>query len=100
MNRTFLVTGATQGIGLATSQCLAALGYNIVGIARNAVIDPFPGTLFLADLTDHTAAGDVFKRIKTEFEIDGIINNVGSEIPGRIKEITLADFHTVINSNL
>lgn len=51
MNKTVLITGATKGIGYATSKKLTDLGYNIIGIARLKSACDFPGKLFLADLT-------------------------------------------------
>lgn len=99
MSKTFLITGSTQGIGLETSKRLAALGHTIIGIARNNS-NEFPGQLFLADLADPMAAEKIFVDIKNKYEIDGVINNVGAEIPGRIEEIKLQDFHAVMDSNL
>ncbi|GEP07965.1 NAD-dependent epimerase/dehydratase family protein [Methylobacterium oxalidis] len=57
--RTFLVTGATKGIGRALSQQLAGAGHYVVGIARG--LDPdFPGTLASVDLSDSKASADAF----------------------------------------
>ena len=37
VQRTFLVTGASKGIGLAISKRLAAAGHEVVGIAREPI---------------------------------------------------------------
>jgi 3-oxoacyl-[acyl-carrier protein] reductase len=47
--RSFLVPGATKGIGRALSTRLADAGHQVVGLARNE--DPtFPGTMVAVDL--------------------------------------------------
>lgn len=45
-SRTFLITGASKGIGRALSERLAAAGHHVVGFARNADDASFPGTWF------------------------------------------------------
>lgn len=47
MSKMFLVTGATKGIGLAISQRLSGNGHMVIGVARNATDDLFPGKLFM-----------------------------------------------------
>jgi 3-oxoacyl-[acyl-carrier protein] reductase len=43
--RTYLVTGASKGIGRAVSERLAHAGHRVIGIARNPSAPGFPGTL-------------------------------------------------------
>jgi NAD(P)-dependent dehydrogenase (short-subunit alcohol dehydrogenase family) len=45
--RTFLVTGASKGIGRALSNQLAEAGHQVVGIARDAGDPDFPGRLIV-----------------------------------------------------
>jgi 3-oxoacyl-[acyl-carrier protein] reductase len=54
--RTFLVTGASKGIGRALSHRLTRAGHRVVGIARRT--EDFPGELVMADLAkrDETVA--------------------------------------------
>jgi NAD(P)-dependent dehydrogenase (short-subunit alcohol dehydrogenase family) len=92
MKRTFLITGASRGIGLALANRLAQQGHDVIGIARNAT-DRFPGRLHQLDLSDR-AAGEELAAIVRESDIDGIVNNVGlvrAEPLGSIAVETLED---------
>lgn len=100
MARTFLITGATKGIGLATSQLLTQQGHKVIGVARNAADESFPGELFLADLSDEKAAKDIFNEISLQHQVDGVVNNVGMAIPGYLQEITTDDLRTQLDINL
>lgn len=77
MKRTFLITGASKGIGRALSEQLAAEGHTVVGIVRNADDPSFPGTLVAADLSDAAATQSVIDELTRRFQFDGLVNNVG-----------------------
>ncbi|MBB1250945.1 SDR family oxidoreductase [Rhizobium sp. G21] len=92
MKRTFLITGASKGIGLALADRLAEQGHEVIGIARNAT-DGFPGCLHHLDLS-HRTVGEELAAIVRESGIDGIVNNVGlvrAEPLGNIAVETLED---------
>lgn len=55
--RTFLVTGASKGIGRALPERLARSGHEVIGLARREDDASFPGTLVSTDLTDAAATG-------------------------------------------
>jgi 3-oxoacyl-[acyl-carrier protein] reductase len=96
---TFLITGATKGIGLATAQYLISQGHHVLGVARNT--DPhFPGELFLVDLADAQATLELFTSLNEQYPIDGVVNNVGIAIPGYLAEITLTDMQTTFDINI
>ena len=46
-----LITGASKGIGLATSRMLAEQGHDVVGLARTEP-DDFPGLFRKIDLSN------------------------------------------------
>ncbi len=99
MSRTFLVTGASKGIGLSISKRLAASGRQVVGMARNATSD-FPGTLVPVDLADDAATHSALEWITQRFELDGVVNNIGLVHPASLSNVTLPALDEVLRVNL
>ncbi|AJW65133.1 3-oxoacyl-(acyl-carrier-protein) reductase FabG [Elizabethkingia miricola] len=97
--RTFLVTGASRGIGLEISNILTEHGHDIVGIARNKT-SCFPGELFPCDLTDIEKTEDVAELIKSKYSIDGIVNNAGIAIPQSLETLEFSSLQTVFDLNV
>ncbi|WP_274845739.1 SDR family NAD(P)-dependent oxidoreductase [Sinorhizobium meliloti] len=98
--RTFLVTGASRGIGRAVSERLAAAGHHVIGIARRADDSDFRGTLISVDLTDRQQTEDAFHDISERYGIDGIVNNVGLVRPQALGDIDLDALDAVLRLNL
>ncbi len=98
-NRTFLVTGASKGIGLALAERLAAAGHRVVGLARGGA-SRFPGELVSADLSDRHATARVLAELTVRHAFDGVVNNVGLVRPQRLGEIELGDMDDVFALNL
>ena len=61
-HQTFLVTGASRGIGLAISNLLMRQGHHVVGIARNSDAE-FSGTLISCDLCNLKQTDEVLQDI-------------------------------------
>ena len=97
--RTFLVTGASKGIGRALSQRLAAAGHHVVGIARGRDPD-FPGTLVSVDLNDTQASEKAFRELAQLYAFDGVVNNVGLARLHAVGEIDLHDLEDMLRVNL
>ncbi len=99
MSRTFLVTGASKGIGLALTHRLNSLGHHVVGLARHAATN-FPGTLIPVDLGDQGATDALLADLVSRFTFDGVVNNVGLVRPQRLGQIELAVLDEVLRVNL
>jgi NAD(P)-dependent dehydrogenase (short-subunit alcohol dehydrogenase family) len=98
-SHTFLITGASVGIGRATAEQLAAAGHTVIGLARRAAED-FPGDYRQVDLADRAATGKVLAELVDQYQIDGLVNNVGLVRPAPLEDIALEDLNDVYNVNV
>ncbi len=97
--RTFLVTGASKGIGRALSQRLADAGHHVVGVARRQ--DPgFPGTLVSIDLEDSQASRAALADLARRYAFDGVVNNVGLARLHPVGGIELQDLDDMLRVNV
>lgn len=102
MAQVVLITGASAGIGKATAELLAQMGYRVFGASLNPE-EYVPGvkTLFV-DVTDPEAIRRCVMEVQMQGgPIDILINNAG--IMGTVggpEEISRAQWERVINTNL
>ncbi|MFT0929907.1 SDR family oxidoreductase [Enterobacter cloacae] len=97
--RTYLITGATKGIGRALSDKLSEQGHQVVGIARNVDAN-FPGVLYTADLSSADETNLILLKIVENHEIHGIVNNVGVALPQQLGGIDIQTFLKVMDINV
>jgi len=108
---TALVTGGAKGIGLAISQELVALGWNVVVTGRDAAaIDTAvsglasgPGKAIgrVMDVRDRTSIDSVITDTRKEFgSLDSLINCAGVIIRNESEVLSEADWETVIDTDL
>src|SRR5579883_1605114 len=74
--RTFLVTGASRGLGRASVEALIKAGQKVVGMAREAPRDGFPGDFVACDLSDPHATAAALASITQRPQILGLVNKV------------------------
>jgi glucose 1-dehydrogenase len=113
MDKRVLITGATQGIGLATAQRFAFEGAKVV--ITDVVADEtllrvrqdfqkeYPDRVIVEhlDVTHENEVRDVFGRIGDLLGgLDVLINNAGINRQSATHEFTLKDFDEVIDVNL
>lgn len=97
--RTFLITGASKGIGRALAEHLDRSGHRVVGIARKPDLS-FPGILFPLDLSNRALTQEVLAELARTYEFDGLVNNVGLVRPQALGDIDLDAFDDVMRVNL
>ncbi|GMQ39836.1 MULTISPECIES: SDR family oxidoreductase [Enterobacter cloacae complex] len=98
--RTFLISGASKGIGRALSELLSRRGHHVIGLARNSDDPSFPGTLLSVDLSDDVATAKIIELLCRDYRIDGVINNLGFIRMGKLGEIDLNDLDDSFRLNL
>ena len=95
-----LVTGASRGIGRACSDLLAQAGFNVIGLARKAPEDSFPGEFYEVDVADRDALVSFLEWLVSERPVVNLINNVGLAGPELLEEITSETLDLVLETNL
>ncbi len=105
--RRALVTGSSQGIGLALAKGLAAAGAAVVLNGRNAdklkeAAEQLPGTEVLAfDVTDHAASRAAVDRFEREHgAIDILVNNAGMQHRGPLEDFPEDAFQRLLQTNV
>jgi 3-oxoacyl-[acyl-carrier protein] reductase len=96
---TTLVTGASRGIGAVICNYLAAHGHNIIGVARQRPED-FNGKFYAADLANEQEVDEVFAKIMTENEIDGLVNNAGRASRAKLEDVDLSELRDMFTLNV
>ena len=103
MDRLAVVTGASSGIGYATTLRLLKLGYRVIGISRNIEDDCFNNSNFQALKADLTNKKDI-ELISKEFKgknISILINSAGFgrfEPHEELSHKTIIDMVFLLNS--
>jgi gluconate 5-dehydrogenase len=102
-----LITGSSQGIGLALAQGMAAAGAEIVLNGRNAgklaaAVDTVPGARALAfDATDHAAVRAAVDGFEASIgPIDILVNNAGMQHRGPLEDFPEEAFQRLLQTNI
>lgn len=109
MSRVAIITGATSGIGAATTRRFIAAGYQVVGNGRNgaklesieqAFGDAFSGVA--GDAADGSIQEALFTRARERFgrEPDIVVVNAGRGLGGSVLEAAESDFEEVLKINV
>lgn len=106
--KTYIITGASNGIGASLSREIAKRGGKVIGISRNEeklkslkneLGDLF--SYFICDVQNEKSVADVFEKIISENEkIDGLINNAGLGIFNQLESVSLEEWNTQLQTNL
>ncbi|MFO7974747.1 MAG: SDR family NAD(P)-dependent oxidoreductase [Candidatus Hydrogenedentota bacterium] len=106
-----IVTGASKGIGRGIATQLATEGFEIGALARSrplldelrAEIEDSGGACCIAecDIRDQTATETAIGSLVDQLGgLDGLINNAGLVVRKNIFELSLEEWHTLMDTNL
>ncbi|MFJ1761353.1 oxidoreductase [Amycolatopsis sp. NPDC088138] len=107
-NRTFLITGASSGLGRAFAQAALAAGHTVVGTVRKAedlakfeALAPGRALARQLDVTVDEAVFDVVGEVeRTVGPIEVLIANAGYGHEGVFEEATMADLRAQFDANV
>jgi NAD(P)-dependent dehydrogenase (short-subunit alcohol dehydrogenase family) len=100
VSRTALVTGASQGIGLAIAQRLASDGWNIINLDMSEPRDGAPGEWYEVDLSDADALQATLDDVLGAHQVDALVNNAGISQSATLEETTDESFDRTVAINL
>jgi short-subunit dehydrogenase len=106
-NKVVIITGASQGIGLATAQLLSRMGAKVVLAARSKdIIEKLAKELpdSLAVATDMRKTDDIKNLINATIKkygrIDVLVNNAGQGMYGPVENIDIGQYKEIMELNI
>src|SRR5687767_4582540 len=103
--RTWVVTGASRGIGRAIAERALALGDRVALLARSPG-EPLTGAAdralaVAADVTDEATVTAAVEEVVAAFgPIDVLVNNAGVHRGGRVERLAMGEWDEVVATNL
>jgi NAD(P)-dependent dehydrogenase (short-subunit alcohol dehydrogenase family) len=99
--RAALVTGAARGIGQAIAARLARDGWQVVIADRVRAAPGFPARSVQVDVSEEAGVADLMDSVRRhEGRLDALICNAGTMLRKPIRDLTLAEWHGVLDTNL
>ena len=97
---TIIITGTSSGIGFVLAEYFGKKGHRVFGLSRKMVESQYFKTI-PTDITDNLQVQQsVSEILKTERNIDVLINNAGMGMVGAVEDSTKEDILKLFNLNL
>jgi NAD(P)-dependent dehydrogenase (short-subunit alcohol dehydrogenase family) len=106
IQKTGIVTGASQGIGAGVVEAFLKLGYSVVASSRDITnASPFPSSPNLAlvdgDIGDPNTAAKIVDTAISKFgRVDALVNNAGMYFSKHFTDYTRDDLRSLISVNI
>jgi len=111
MSGTVFITGATSGFGRATAQRFAKAGWSLILTGRreerllalqDELLAQVPVHVATLDVRDAAAVSALVAALPEGFrQVRALVNNAGLALaPGPAQSVALADWHTMIDTNI
>ena len=113
MKKTALVTGASRGIGRAIAIEFAKAGFQLVITCsktetallqlKEELQQNFQTEVLasVGDISDYTYVEQLFSEISAHFGgVDALINNAGISYIGLLQDMSIEEWHRIVNTNL
>ncbi|PYI13835.1 putative short chain oxidoreductase/dehydrogenase [Aspergillus japonicus CBS 114.51] len=101
---TYLITGASSGLGAALADAALRAGHTVLATARNpaqATLTTHPNLTWLAlDITAPSTTSTLQTALAAHPPVDVLINNAGYSLLGSIEDMTLAEVHAQFDTNV
>jgi len=110
MKKTILITGASRGIGQATAKAFAKAGYDLIltcktqtellNELKKELLSSYSNITISTHTVDVSDAGQIEQLFAEIARLDVLINNAGISYVGLLHDMSIADWHKVIDTNL
>jgi NAD(P)-dependent dehydrogenase (short-subunit alcohol dehydrogenase family) len=100
---TWLITGASRGLGRALALAVASRGDDVVATVRNLDDAPHHPRIHpvVFDVRDHATARNVVEiAVRTTGRLDVVVNNAGYGLVAMIEEVSHADALAIVETDL
>ncbi|WP_224369002.1 oxidoreductase [Hyalangium versicolor] len=106
--KTFLITGASSGLGRAFAEAALAAGHTVVGTVRNEsaratfeALEPHRAKAVLLDVTDFARIEPAVAKIEQDFgPVDVLVNNAGYGHEGILEESSIEELRHQFDVNV
>lgn len=106
-SKKWLITGASQGLGLSMALSALKAGHKVIATARNMTkaksehpeLEGAGGTWLELDVTSHDTQAIVSKAIEEAGGVDVVVNNAGIFLPGNIEDINEEEMQMAMSAN-
>ncbi|KAJ5350040.1 Short-chain dehydrogenase/reductase SDR [Penicillium brevicompactum] len=107
-SQTWLITGASSGLGAALAEAALRAGHTVIATARNPTsaaeanpqISTLGGKWIELDVTSPDTTGAVERAIRDFGGVDVVVNNAGYSLLGSIEDMSEAEIHSQFNTNV